>query len=249
MLSAVTFCVALAPAFAAGPESPQTSQDKQWRDTETWYEFTDRETTHAFKGNKPRPSKPYPVVTPAEPEVGADALRVPSIFTPPPTNSTAASGETYILMPSSTPREEPATTHVETTWAPTGQRNPVVMPFWGGIAPYYGGRNWSGSGYFGGGGWGRQNGWGYSPWASPLGLGMMNSGPGMRPIKKLVQDRPSKASGNYYAPSTADPTASGSYYAGSSDTPKASSVYRPEAQPKDYWGNQGSPLPAEMQPQ
>lgn len=246
LLLSATLFVAIAPAFAAEPDG---DKDKNWRETETWYEFTDRETTHSFKGNKPKVSRPSTVVTPLDPTSGDNALRVPSIFTPPPVNPTAASGDTYILTPPSNPVEPPATTHVETTWVPTGQQNNVVMPFWGGVAPYYGGRNWFGNGYWGGGGWGRNNGWGYSPWASPLGLGMMNNGPGMRPIKKLVQDRPSKASGNYYAPSTPDPTASGNYYAGSGDAPRASSVYQPEAQPKDYWGNQGSPLPPEMQPQ
>lgn len=72
---------------------------------------------------------------------------------------------------------------------------------------------------------------------------------GLRPITRVIQTGPSKSAGNYYQPSTPDPTASGNFYADSGNAPKVTPVYQPEAQPKDYWGKQGSPLPPDMQPE
>lgn len=71
----------------------------------------------------------------------------------------------------------------------------------------------------------------------------------------FVQTAPSKASGNYYAPSTADPSASGSYYAGSgannysylpkthsTASPNQNQYYKPQ---KNYWGS-SSPFPSDL---
>jgi hypothetical protein len=72
---------------------------------------------------------------------------------------------------------------------------------------------------------------------------------GFRPVTRVVQTGPSKASGNYYAPATGDPTASGNYYAPAVEAPRAVPVYRPEPNPKNYWGKPGSPLPNDQQPE
>lgn len=133
----------------------------------------------------------------------------------------------YILQPGQ-PDPPPATTQIQTFYEPVMQPSPLAMRFWPGVGPLYGVN-----------GWGSNRMWG----APAFGWGAM------RPINKVVQTGPSKASGNYFNPSTPDPTASGGYYAGSGNTPKAVPVYQPEPQTKDYWGKQGSPLPPEMQPQ
>lgn len=57
---------------------------------------------------------------------------------------------------------------------------------------------------------------------------------------RVFQSEPSKASGNYYQPSTVDPTASGSYYASSGPTVIQASPAEPL--PKDYWGPSGNPF-------
>lgn len=72
---------------------------------------------------------------------------------------------------------------------------------------------------------------------------------GYRPITRVIQTGPSKSSGNYFNPSTPDPTASGNYFAGSGNAPRAVPVYRPEQSPKDYWGKHANPLPPEMRPE
>jgi hypothetical protein len=55
------------------------------------------------------------------------------------------------------------------------------------------------------------------------------------------QSGPSKASGNYYAPSTVDPTASGSYYA--TTTPAMTPMIPSPKQEGSYWGSGGNPFP------
>jgi hypothetical protein len=62
----------------------------------------------------------------------------------------------------------------------------------------------------------------------------------LKGTQSVVQTAPSKPSGNYYAPSSIDPTASGSYYAqtGAAMYPVAS----PSSAPKDYWGSMGNPF-------
>jgi hypothetical protein len=71
---------------------------------------------------------------------------------------------------------------------------------------------------------------------------------------RVIQTAPSKPSGNYYAPSTPDPTASGSYYSNSSGASTslvfpashqggAESYTKPQ---RDYWGSGGNPFPKDM---
>lgn len=89
-------------------------------------------------------------------------------------------------------------------------------------------------------------GWGYRPgWGSLSGGGIPSSG--RLSSTRVIQTAPSKASGNYYAPSTADPTASGSYYA---STPYSSNYQtfepRKKSVDRDYWGSSGSPYPKDL---
>lgn len=87
--------------------------------------------------------------------------------------------------------------------------------FMGGLAPF--------GGAFMGSGCGR----GFRQ--SPLGPGVMQ-----------IQTGPSPASGNYYQPSTADPSASGGYYA--SGAPWQVPLNSTGNDPKDYWGPMGNPF-------
>ena len=66
---------------------------------------------------------------------------------------------------------------------------------------------------------------GYAGLGMGMGMGMGMAGMGGNSPEfgrltntRVIQTAPSKASGNYYAPSTTDPTASGSYYAGNAST-------------------------------
>jgi hypothetical protein len=61
---------------------------------------------------------------------------------------------------------------------------------------------------------------------------------------RVTQTAPSKPSGNYYAPSSIDPSASGSYYAqtGSAAYPVSGSSQSSGQGAKDYWGSMGSPF-------
>jgi hypothetical protein len=152
----------------------------------------------------------------------------------------------------------------------------------GGLGGGYGGFGGLGGlgGYGGYGGYGHYGGYGgyggFSPmtgYGAGYGLGMMGMGMGgfggmggMGGIggnssefgrltnTRVIQTAPSKASGNYYAPSTPDPTASGSYYSNSSGSSTSlvfpashqtgsQSYTKPQ---KDYWGSGGSPFPKDM---
>jgi hypothetical protein len=61
---------------------------------------------------------------------------------------------------------------------------------------------------------------------------------------RVIQSAPSKASGNYYAPSTADPTASGGYYA--TTTPAMTPMLPSPKQSGSYWGSGGDPFPKDL---
>lgn len=135
----------------------------------------------------------------------------------------------------------------------------------GGLAPY-------GSGYWGGwggprGGWGTPYAyggpgmcggglWGAGPWgwyggglgAAALGasaaFGAGGAQTGVVTPTTVIQTAPSKPSGNYYAPSTADPAASGGYYA---TTAPAAIPMIPQKRPvTNFWGSPGSPLPKDI---
>lgn len=99
----------------------------------------------------------------------------------------------------------------------------------------WGGYGWGGYGW-GGYGWG-----GWSPAAAALGFrrgAICDPGGG-----RVFQSAPSKASGNYYQPSTVDESASGSYYASGS----SQAILPPsEPPPKDYWGPEGNPFKQQM---
>ncbi len=100
------------------------------------------------------------------------------------------------------------------------------------FAPGIGYGGWGGYGGYGGGGYG------FSPTLAGLGF---RRGPICDPGGgKVFQSGPSKASGNYYQPSTVDPSASGSYYA--STGPSQVLIGPSEPPPKDYWGPDGNPF-------
>jgi hypothetical protein len=128
------------------------------------------------------------------------------------------------------------------------------LPFLGG-SPFS--RGWSGGGWGGGipsiGGWSPNYSsiyGGYGAYGSGFGFGGIgnpasymagygNSGAHQGTVpNRIIQTGPSPASGNYYQPSTANPTASGGYYA--SDTPVVTPVAQPKSQPKSYWGSSSS---------
>ena len=93
----------------------------------------------------------------------------------------------------------------------------------------------------------RLGGWGSWGGFSPGGFGnwMGFDEPGdMGSLGYVFNSTPSKASGNYYAPSTKDSSASGNYYA--SDSPAINMPIKPYTTPKDYWGSSGSPLPKDI---
>jgi hypothetical protein len=60
----------------------------------------------------------------------------------------------------------------------------------------------------------------------------------------VIQLEPSKASGNYYEPSTVDTTSSGSYYA--SGTPALVPSMRINRSPDTYWNDSSNPVPKEL---
>jgi hypothetical protein len=140
------------------------------------------------------------------------------------------------------------------------------MPF-GGYGGYGGYGGFGGMGGLGGlgygmpfGGYGGYGGFGgYGLGIPGMGMGGMGMGMGMGTSPefgrltstKVIQTAPSKASGNYYAPSTVDSTASGSYYANPSSTTMAFPLNHQNTQPsyksqKNYWGTSGSPFPKDL---
>ncbi len=137
-----------------------------------------------------------------------------------------------------------------------GAVSPFGGGYWGGGWRGYGG--WGGGfGGFGGlGGWGGYGGWGGGPWgwyggsfgAAALGASaaFMSGGSqtGVVTPTNVMQSAPSKASGNYYAPSTADSTASGGYYA--TTAPAAIPMMQQKAPITNFWGGSSSPLPKDI---
>lgn len=79
-------------------------------------------------------------------------------------------------------------------------------------------------------------------YVGPNGIGAFNSHSRLpswgRPM--TIQTGPSPSSGNYYQPSSADPSASGSYYA--SGNPWQTPVINNGGASKDYWGPDGNPF-------
>ncbi len=155
------------------------------------------------------------------------------------------------------------------TFASPFSRIPYVgsfgLPFLGG-SPFS--RGWSGGGWGGGiplmGGWspnysnmygGYGSGFGFGGIGNPAsfmgGYGNWGAHQGTVP-NRIIQTGPSPASGNYYQPATADPTASGGYYA--SGTPTVAPAAQPKSQPKSYWGSSdsdnwgatGNPFPKDL---
>jgi hypothetical protein len=234
--------ILLCAAFVlAAPGAVTAQENRQWKEQETWYQFTDKESTHGFKN--PRATQPHAV--PAAPSVNAPMP--PQAAPDRQASDNGALSVPYLLQPGPEP-PPPARNIVVESVEPVLSPNAFAAPYWTGIGPYY---NWGGHNVPGV--WsGIRSNWGLPTYSGglPMPPGVFPGAPAMtfQPSRRVIQTGPSKASGNYFNPSTPDPTASGSYYAPSGNTPRALPVYQPEAQPKDYWGPQGNPMPPESQP-
>ena len=230
-------------AFAA----PLTAHaGDQYSDQDSWERFSDKEQHDSFKMSKPK-------VAP-KPEPKADSMVAPVLQQKPKDEP----GQSYVLMPAADPPSDVPKVHVETTMVPEVHEN-AAMPFGPGWGSYGWGPSWGYGGYGGYGGfgayrggysgfgnaWGRYGGWG-GGFGMPFGFGSSPSTVIYHPLKKVVQDGPSKPSGNYYSPSTPDPTAAGNYYASPAGLPKAAPIVHQDSTPKEYWGNGGNPLPDNM---
>ena len=135
--------------------------------------------------------------------------------------------------------------------------NPAMLGVASGInsfsyAPYAGGFGRPGFGW-GGYGYGyRGYGWGglYNPAGAALTMGAFGNWADNNELGEMgytgpiVEGPPSKSSGNYYSPSTPDPTAAGNYY--STNAPSIKMPIKPYTSPKSYWGSSGSPLPKDI---
>jgi len=119
-------------------------------------------------------------------------------------------------------------------------------PGWGGGFGGWGGGfggwrgGWGGLGW--GGAWGGPWGGGWGGWSGMGGLGSFRSTGQF--ATSVIQTEPSKASGNYYEPSTVDTTSSGSYYA--SGTPALVPSMRVNKSPDTYWNDSSNPVPKEL---
>ncbi|HEY9717292.1 MAG TPA: hypothetical protein V6C69_07485 [Trichormus sp.] len=139
---------------------------------------------------------------------------------------------------------------------------------WGGRSLAWGGTGYGAGFYPGlggyGGGFGRYGGLGgFAPgfgggawgWGNPgMGAAMMGAagamgGSGNHSMfggATVIDDTPSKPAGNYYAPSTPNPSAAGNYYARTGSS-VAYPVQMPSTTgPKDYWGPAGNPFPKDI---
>lgn len=201
----------------------RAADDSQWQAQNAWERFSDHEQRSGQTLTKPK------IAAPKHESVLAPVLHTPSAEQP---------GQSYVLMPGSEPAETPAQVHVETSYVPVVRQE---APYYG-IGPSYWGHGpyWGGLGY--GHGFGRAYPGGF--WGHGYGAPTSVS---FRPITRITQSGPSKASGNYYNPSTADPTASGSYFASPTGYPKAAPIIQQAGTPRDYWGAGGNPLPKDMQ--
>jgi hypothetical protein len=122
-----------------------------------------------------------------------------------------------------------------------------IYPGFGGYGGFgrYGGLGGFAPGFGGGYGWG---------WGNPgMGAAMMGAagamGSGNHSMfggETVIDDTPSKPAGNYYAPSTPNPSAAGNYYARTGAS-VAYPVQMPSPTgPKDYWGSMGNPFPKDI---
>lgn len=107
------------------------------------------------------------------------------------------------------------------------------------------GLGWRGFNRGWGGGWGGGwSGWGFGGMGPGTlgGLGSLRSTGVFS--SAVIQSAPSKASGNYYAASTVDPTASGSYYA--TGAPALTPAIRVKTSPDSYWDDSSNPVPKNL---
>lgn len=227
----------LPPVAAAAHDSTSTHN---WKEQETWIQFTEKESHGGFKMSRH--------TSPAAPS--AEQPGTPPVWLPaggnPACESSATAGNFNIpswIVVDQKGADSPTygSNKVETEMVPLAGYH--ARPVWGDL--YYG--SWGHHPYWGVGTYGAPPFSHGTLWTSPLGAVPFGSSRpcwGMR--TKVIQTGPSKPSGNYYSPSTADPTASGSYYASSG--PRALPVMPAQPPPaKDYWGEGGSPLPEGFQ--
>jgi hypothetical protein len=224
--------------------SKSGSVNKEWQDQETWVQFTERERSNGFRMSTPR-ATPKRAVTVLESAVNAQQNGInvpPTNLSYPMTAPNAANGNfsvpAYVCMPGVAPAVQPPIQRVETTLTPVIQQNSAFFPSFGFGIPglgFGGRRYWGGNGYNGY--------WGGAP--------LFGGGPsvvGFQKQTRVVQTGPSRSSGNFYMPSTPDPSASGNYYASPTPAPVAMPIINKEPDPRDYWGKTGNPLPDDMQP-
>jgi len=217
--------LALTVLAFAGPIRAQAADDYSAQDS--WQRYSEKEQHNGFVMSKPKAAR--------NAQSKADGMVAPVLQQKPKEEP----GQSYVLMPAAEAPSDVPKVHVETTMVPEVHQN-AAMPLgagWGsnGWGPGWGYGGWGGSyGGFGGG---------FGAFGAPLG-----GAPSViyHPVNKVVQDGPSKASGNYYRPSTPDPTASGNYYASPTGLPKAAPIVQQEGTPREYWGNGGNPLPDNM---
>jgi hypothetical protein len=119
----------------------------------------------------------------------------------------------------------------------------------GGFSPNY---SMYGGGYSGYSPLNYGAGFGFDGMGNPASMNGFGAHQGTVP-NRIVQTGPSPASGNYYQPATADPSASGGYYA-SGSTASAPAPQKTKSQPKSYWGSGdsdnwgagGNPFPKDL---
>lgn len=203
--------------------SDQANNEK-WREQETWTQFTDKEQTHTFKMRKPAP----PV-----------AAQPPVILESAPRTAEPPSGITgYILDPAPAPVNQ-----TQQMMMMMMMPNPGYDAFMGpGYVPqFYNSRSSHGFGPF----FHSTQRYGWTTPMTGQNMPMPNMNSPWVPSTRVIQTGVSKAAGNYYNPSTPDPTASGNYYADPGNAPKLRPIYTPAHSPQDYWGPTGNPFPAD----
>jgi hypothetical protein len=214
--------IALGSTFTVTAQAKENTTVQEYQDQERWQQFQDDEN-RGFKVNR-RPGASSAPVTRAPDPANEAGNYANSLNYNAPNNIGGGNFNVngYMVDPNP-PQYTPPTTIIQ------NETVPMVAPTW-----------YPGWGY--GNGW---NHWGYrnglAPYPVPGGRVF-----GLRTERKVLQLGPSKASGNYFSPSTADPTASGNYFAPTG--PKVYPIIQNNNQQNgDYWGASGNPFQKQIQ--
>lgn len=229
--------LAIMPCSSTAALANDHPAPQDWKDQETWSQFTDSEQAAAAHRHGSHPASATSSAAAPAQKSGLTPLLHPEM------SSGSSGGFTvpgYVMMPGAQSAPVPIQ-HEETTIIPVVRPGLGGSPY--GFNPLFGG-GWQG-------GYGAFNpGWShghhdYGGWAGNLGGGYYPNSPqmvGFRKETRFVQTAPSKSSGNYYSPSTPDPTSSGSYYASPAGTATAMPIIQQETPQKDFWGPNGNPM-------